>query len=98
MSAIEYHEVKKKLSGIVMEAYSRLSSENDIVVIEGAGSPAEINLMENDIVNMGMARMSDSPVILIGDIDKGGVFASLAGTMLLLPEEDKKRVKRCNNK
>jgi adenosylcobyric acid synthase len=93
MSAIEYHEVKKKLSGIVMEAYSRLSSENDIVVIEGAGSPAEINLMENDIVNMGMARMSDSPVILIGDIDKGGVFASLAGTMLLLPEEDKKRVK-----
>jgi adenosylcobyric acid synthase len=93
MSAAQYHEFKPQLAEMVKETFQELSSKNDIVVIEGAGSPAEINLRENDIVNMGMAQMADSPVILVGDIDKGGVFASLAGTMLLLTEEERARVK-----
>ncbi|KNY27997.1 cobyric acid synthase [Pseudobacteroides cellulosolvens] len=93
MSAAEYHEFKPQLAEMVKETFMGLSSKNDIVVIEGAGSPAEINLRENDIVNMGMAQIARSPVILVGDIDKGGVFASLAGTMLLLTEEEKARVK-----
>ncbi len=93
MSAAEYHEFKPQLARMVKETFFKLSSKNDIVVIEGAGSPAEINLRENDIVNMGMAQIADSPVILVGDIDKGGVFASLAGTMLLLTDEEKTRVK-----
>ncbi|MBZ4645465.1 MAG: cobyric acid synthase [Clostridia bacterium] len=92
MSAAEYHEFKPQLAQKVKEAYDRLESQNDIIVLEGAGSPAEINLRDKDIVNMGMAEMADAPVILIGDIDKGGVFASLAGTMLLLTEEERKRV------
>lgn len=93
MSAAEYHEFKPQLAQMIMDTFRKLTLENDIVVIEGAGSPAEINLRENDIVNMGMAQMADSPVILVGDIDKGGVFASLAGTMLLLTEEERARVK-----
>lgn len=93
MSAAEYHHFKPELAQMVREIYEGLAGKNDIVVIEGAGSPAEINLRDKDIVNMGMAEISDSPVILVGDIDKGGVFASLAGTMLLLSEEEKKRVK-----
>ncbi|WHH58538.1 cobyric acid synthase [Petroclostridium sp. X23] len=93
MSAVEYHEFKPQLAQRIKEAYDQLEAQNDIVVLEGAGSPAEINLRDKDIVNMGMAEMADAPVVLIGDIDKGGVFASLAGTMLLLTEEEKKRVK-----
>jgi adenosylcobyric acid synthase len=93
MSASEYHEFKPELKNFINETYQKLASKNDIVVIEGAGSPAEINLRENDLVNMGMAEIADSPVILAGDIDKGGVFASLAGTMLLLTEEERARVK-----
>lgn len=93
MSAREYHEFKPQLLGMLTEHYQKISSEHDVVVIEGAGSPAEINLRDKDIVNMGMAEVADAPVILIGDIDKGGVFASLAGTMMLLREEEKKRVK-----
>lgn len=93
MSAREYHEFKPQLLGMLTEHYEKISSEYDVVVIEGAGSPAEINLRDKDIVNMGMAEVADAPVILIGDIDKGGVFASLVGTMMLLREEEKKRVK-----
>ena len=93
MSVEEYHEFKPQLARMIEDTFLKLSSKNDIVVIEGAGSPAEINLRENDIVNMGMAQIADSPVILVGDIDKGGVFASLAGTMLLLTEEERARVK-----
>lgn len=93
MSAIEYHEFKPQLSSMIKNIYKNLSNKNDIIVIEGAGSPAEINLREQDIVNMGMAEIADAPVILVGDIDKGGVFAALAGTMLLLSDEEKNRVK-----
>lgn len=93
MSAVEYHEFKPELKGMVKEAYQKLSNQYDIVVLEGAGSPAEINLRENDLVNMGMAELSDSPVILVGDIDRGGVFASIYGTIMLLTEEERKRVK-----
>ena len=93
MSAIKYHNFKKEAKKYVLESFSRLSEKFDIIVMEGAGSPAEINLIENDIVNMGMAEMANAPVILTGDIDRGGVFASLVGTIELLPEKDKKRVK-----
>lgn len=93
MSAVEYHEFKSELKGMVKEVYDQLASENDVVVLEGAGSPAEINLRENDLVNMGMAELSDSPVVIVGDIDRGGVFASLYGTIMLLTEEERKRVR-----
>jgi len=93
MSAVEYHDFKVELKDMVKDSFDKLSATNDIVVLEGAGSPAEINLRENDIVNMGMAELSDSPVILVGDIDKGGVFASIYGTIMLVSEEERKRIK-----
>lgn len=93
MSASRYHNYKKKMIPHILKAYSSLAREYDIIVIEGAGSPAEINLKDMDIVNMGMAKLAEAPVIIVGDIDRGGVFASLAGTMLLLNEEEKLRVK-----
>ena len=93
MDAVDYFTFKKNLRGKISDIYWRLADKSDIVVIEGAGSPAEINLNQEDFVNMGMAQIAKAPVILVGDIDRGGVFASLAGTMLLLDEEDKKRVK-----
>lgn len=93
MSARDYFAYKKKLVPHIREAYDRLAEEYDYIVIEGAGSPAEINLKENDIVNMGMARLADAPVLLIGDIDRGGVFAQLLGTLFLLTEEERQRVK-----
>ncbi len=93
MSSKEYYEYKLELIKILDGIFKEFEEEFDIVVMEGAGSCAEINLMDRDISNMGMAQIADAPVILIGDIDRGGVFASIAGTMLLLPEEDKKRVK-----
>ncbi len=92
MSAVEYHEFKPQLAGLVKEHYDALAAANEIVVIEGAGSPAEINLRDKDIVNMGMAELADAPVLLVGDIDRGGVFAALAGTMLLLTESERERV------
>ncbi|SCY94654.1 cobyric acid synthase [Alkaliphilus peptidifermentans] len=93
MTASEYHQHKPKLKDMIGEIYQKLIDSYDIVVIEGAGSPAEINLKENDIVNMGMAEIADCPVILIGDIDRGGVFASIYGTIMLLDENERKRVK-----
>ncbi|CAM2967682.1 cobyric acid synthase [Hathewaya histolytica] len=92
-TAMEYHKMKPQFSKMLKEQFEEMEKEYDVVVMEGAGSPAEINLRDNDIVNMGMAELVDAPVLLIGDIDKGGVFASLAGTMVLFNEEEKKRVK-----
>lgn len=93
MDAASYYKFKPQLIPQIMEAYEGLASENDAVILEGAGSPAEINLNDNDIVNMGMARMVDAPVILVADIDKGGVFASIYGTIKLMPPEDQRRIK-----
>lgn len=92
MPAREYFDYKVKLIPDILEAFRRLCREYDIIVIEGAGSPAEINLMENDIVNMGLAELVDAPVILVGDIDRGGVFAQLYGTVKLLSEERQRRI------
>ena len=93
MSARDYFKYKKTLVPDVMKAYNALAEENDIIVIEGAGSPAEINLKDEDIVNMGMAKMAKAPVLLVGDIDRGGVFAQLIGTVELLEEDEKAMVK-----
>lgn len=93
MSAREYFQYKKRLIPDIKAAFRKLQKKADIIVIEGAGSPAEINLKENDIVNMGMAGMVDAPVLLVGDIDRGGVFAQLLGTLTLLEESERKRVK-----
>ena len=93
MSAVEYFKYKKQLIPEIMKAYDKLASENDIIVIEGAGSPAEINLKEDDIVNMGFAKMVNAPVLLVGDIDRGGVFAQLYGTLALLDPEERAMVK-----
>lgn len=93
MMASEYFNYKVKLIPEILKSFEKLASENDIIVIEGAGSPAEINLRENDIVNMGMAKMANSPVILVGDIDRGGVFASLYGTVKLLEKDEQNMIK-----
>lgn len=93
MSGVEYNQYKKNLIPILKETYSKIENENDIVVIEGAGSPAEINIKEEDISNFAMARIADASVILVADIDRGGVFASIYGTIMLLKEEDRKRIK-----
>ena len=89
----EYHKLKPSLKDMLKQTYQSLESKYDYIVLEGAGSPAEINLREGDIVNMGMAEIADAPVILIGDIDKGGVFAFIAGTIMLLSEQERARVK-----
>jgi adenosylcobyric acid synthase len=93
MKARDYFAYKKKLIPDIIAAVDELSKDVDIIVIEGAGSPAEINLKENDIVNMGMAELVDAPVLLVGDIDRGGVFAQLYGTLELLEPKEKERVK-----
>ena len=91
--AQEYYKMKHTLRPHIQKAYDELSAQNDIIVIEGAGSPAEINLKSNDFVNMGMAKMAKAPVLLVGDIDRGGVFAQLYGTIALLDEDEKNYVK-----
>lgn len=93
MKAVEYYKRKQEMIPYIKEAYESLSAENDIIVLEGAGSPSEINLKDVDIVNMGMAEMSDSPAILVGDIDRGGVFASVYGTIALMNESERRRIK-----
>ena len=87
-SARSYGGMKRELLPIVLESLEDLRSRYDVVVCEGAGSPAEINLRENDLVNMGLARAAGLPVLLVGDIDRGGLFASLYGTLALLSPED----------
>ena len=93
MSAMEYFRKKREFIPVIMEAYNSLAADHDIIVIEGAGSPAEINLKKDDIVNMGLADLTDAPVLLAGDIDRGGVFAQLYGTITLLEEHEQKRIK-----
>ena len=92
MTAMEYHEYKPQLRRRIRETYDRLEAGVDCVVIEGAGSPAEINLKADDIVNMGLAKLVDAPVLLAGDIDRGGVFAQLYGTVELLEPEERARI------
>ena len=92
MSAANYFAMKPKLRRVVQEAYDQLAAQYEIVVIEGAGSPAEINLKNDDIVNMGMALMANAPVLLVGDIDRGGMFASVYGTIALLEEHERNRI------
>jgi len=93
MNAIDYHDYKRVARTAVLESYQRLTEQYDAIVIEGAGSPAEINLRHNDIANMGFAEATDCPVILIADIDRGGVFAHLVGTLSLLSKSERARVK-----
>lgn len=93
MGAMEYYRRKTEFLPAVREAYGSLAADYDIIVIEGAGSPAEINLKDQDIVNMGLAQLVDAPVLLVGDIDRGGVFAQLYGTIALLEPEERLRIK-----
>ncbi len=92
MNAHEYHAYRSALLPEILESYRHLSANADLVLIEGAGSPAEINLRENDIANMGFACAANCPVVLIGDIDRGGVIASLVGTHTVLPDSDRKTI------
>ncbi|MBR2754784.1 MAG: cobyric acid synthase [Parasporobacterium sp.] len=88
MNARDYFKYKKQLIPDIQKAFKKLEEIADIIVIEGAGSPAEINLKDDDIVNMGMAKMVGAPVLLVGDIDRGGIFAQLLGTLMLLEEDE----------
>ncbi len=92
MDAKSYHSYKPNVLRSVLESYNRLSQHYDIIIIEGAGSPAEINLREHDIANMGFAEAIDCPVILIADIERGGVFAHLLGTLAVLSESEQNRI------
>lgn len=93
MRAGEYYAMKHTLRPKVQEAFDALAAQYDIVCIEGAGSPAEINIKKDDFVNMGMAKMAKAPVLLVADIDRGGVFASIYGTLMLLEEDERAMVK-----
>ena len=93
MAARDYFKFRPSLKEMIKEKYKEIESENDIVVIEGAGSPAEINLKKDDIVNMGMAEIADAPVLLVTDIDRGGSFAALYGTVMLLEPHERARIK-----
>lgn len=93
MTALEYYGFRHTLIPEVQEAFQTLAAGHDLIILEGAGSPAEINLRENDIANMGAARMANAPVLLVGDIDRGGVFAALYGTIKLLEPDEQRRIK-----
>jgi len=93
MNRHEYNEYKKLAFDQILAAFNRLSEANDVIVIEGAGSPVELNLNKDDIVNMGLAKAVNAPVLLVSDITRGGVFASLYGTVALFPEDEKRLVK-----
>lgn len=93
MGAAAYFRYRKSLIPEILAAYESLAAEYDLIVIEGAGSPAEINLRQDDIVNMGLAELVDAPVLLVGDIDRGGVFAQLYGTVELLTPPERERVR-----
>ena len=93
MTAAEYFKRKRELVPQIMESYNALSAAHDIIVIEGAGSPVELNLKSDDIVNMGMAELAKAPVLLVGDIDRGGIFAQLLGTLSLLEKHELDMVK-----
>jgi len=92
LEALDYHRYKAQARGAVLEAYRRLAGRFEALVVEGAGSPAEINLRDNDIANMGFAEAVDCPVILVADIDRGGVFAHLVGTLALLSDSERGRI------
>lgn len=92
IQAKAYHDYKKVAMQVVLESYQRLSNQYQVVMVEGAGSPAEINLREGDIAEMGFAEAVDCPVIIVADIDKGGVFAHLVGTLALLSPSEQSRV------
>ena len=92
MSARDYHQYKRVAMQAVMASWQRLGEKHDVIIVEGAGSPAEINLRERDIANMGFAEAADCPVIIVADIDRGGVFAHLTGTLDLLSASEQQRV------
>ncbi len=93
MNSGEYNDLKKNIWKEVLEPYNRLSEQYEMIVMEGAGSPVEMNLKANDVVNMGMAKKVNAPVILVVDIDRGGAFASVKGTLDLLDSDERKFVK-----
>ncbi|GIX32038.1 MAG: cobyric acid synthase [Porticoccaceae bacterium] len=92
LSARAYHAWKPEARAIALESFHRLAARHQVVLVEGAGSPAEINLRDGDLANMGFAEAADLPVVLVGDIDRGGVFAHLVGTLALLPRRERRRV------
>ena len=93
MEARDYYHDRSNLLDIVQQALARLRAEYDLIIMEGAGSPVELNLARYDLVNMPIACLAEAPVLLVGDIDRGGIFASLLGTLMLLQPEDRARVK-----
>ncbi|MDR0819900.1 MAG: cobyric acid synthase [Oscillospiraceae bacterium] len=93
VGAVKYYDMKQQLIPSVKKAFDSLAEDYDIIVIEGAGSPVEVNLPKDEFVNMGMAKLANAPVLLVGDIDRGGVFAQLYGTVSLLTEDERKYLK-----
>lgn len=93
LSARDYFSVRARFMPMILESFNRLGQEADLVIVEGAGSPAEVNLRSGDLANMGFATAADLPVLLVGDIHRGGVIASVIGTMEVLPREDARRIK-----